>query len=84
MFIFCWFSFSLVDFPLSLRLHRPFSDELSRPEGRNTEILKQEVEENVSHLLTSTLMLLFILRSSLHYTASLSNISNITQWNLKT
>ncbi|XP_053536504.1 integrin beta-4 isoform X1 [Ictalurus punctatus] len=39
----------IIDFPLSLRLHRPFSDELSRPEGRNTEILKQEVEENLNN-----------------------------------
>lgn len=44
----CCFRFFSVDFPLSLRLPRAFSDELSRPEARNTEILKQEVEDNVS------------------------------------
>ncbi|MCJ8734568.1 hypothetical protein PDJAM_G00236890 [Pangasius djambal] len=37
----------IIDVPLSLRLHRQFSDELSRPEARNTELLKQEVEENL-------------------------------------
>lgn len=56
-----WFSFVLVDFPLSLRLQRPFSEELSRPEARNTEMLKQEVEDNVSHLLTVMLVLILFL-----------------------
>ncbi|XP_060788647.1 integrin beta-4 isoform X2 [Neoarius graeffei] len=40
----------IIDFPLSLRLHRPFSDELSRPEARNTEMLKQEVEERLNNV----------------------------------
>ncbi|XP_058245241.1 integrin beta-4 isoform X2 [Hemibagrus wyckioides] len=40
----------IIDFPLSLRLPRAFSDELSRPEARNTEILKQEVEENLNNV----------------------------------
>ncbi|XP_053359668.1 integrin beta-4 isoform X1 [Clarias gariepinus] len=40
----------IIDFPLSLRLHRPFSDELSRPESRNTEVLRQEVEENLNNV----------------------------------
>ncbi|XP_047656168.1 integrin beta-4 isoform X1 [Tachysurus fulvidraco] len=40
----------IIDVPLSLRLHRAFSDELSRPEARNTEMLKQEVEENLNNV----------------------------------
>uniref|UniRef100_A0A4W4GFV9 Integrin beta n=1 Tax=Electrophorus electricus TaxID=8005 RepID=A0A4W4GFV9_ELEEL len=37
----------MIDFPLSLRLNRQFSDELSRPEARDTEALRQEVEDNL-------------------------------------
>ncbi|KAK3566208.1 hypothetical protein QTP86_029190 [Hemibagrus guttatus] len=40
----------IIDFPLSLRLPRAFSDELSRPEARNTETFKQEVEENLNNV----------------------------------
>ncbi|XP_076860531.1 integrin beta-4 isoform X2 [Brachyhypopomus gauderio] len=37
----------IIGFPLSLRLNRQFSDELSRPELRDTGVLRQEVEDNL-------------------------------------
>ncbi|KAI5619018.1 integrin beta-4 precursor, partial [Silurus asotus] len=40
----------IIDFPLSLRLLRQFSEELSHPEARNTETLKQQVEENLNNV----------------------------------
>ena len=44
--------FSLVvQFPLSLRLNRLFSENLSRPESRDAEQLRKEVSDNVSVLL---------------------------------
>ncbi|KAL7829106.1 hypothetical protein SRHO_G00327400 [Serrasalmus rhombeus] len=38
----------IIDFPLSLRLNRQFSDELSRPETRDAQGLRQEVEDNLN------------------------------------
>uniref|UniRef100_A0A8D0CMP9 Integrin beta n=1 Tax=Scleropages formosus TaxID=113540 RepID=A0A8D0CMP9_SCLFO len=35
-------------FPVSLRLNRLFTDSLSRPDARDTELLRREVEDNVS------------------------------------
>lgn len=61
---FCLSSFALVDFPLSLRLHRPFSEELSRPEAHNTEMLKQEVEENVSRPLAHVHVVVYSVTAS--------------------
>lgn len=41
--------FSLaVQFPVSLRLNRLFSENLSRPESRDAEQLRKEVADNVS------------------------------------
>ncbi|KAF7695735.1 hypothetical protein HF521_007458 [Silurus meridionalis] len=40
----------IIDFPLTLRLLRQFSEELSHPEARNTETLKQQVEENLNNV----------------------------------
>ncbi|XP_030631336.1 integrin beta-4 [Chanos chanos] len=40
----------LIQFPLSLRLNRMFSDSLSRPEARDTELLRQEVEDNLNNI----------------------------------
>lgn len=42
---------SVVQFPISLRLNRLFSENLSRPESRDTEQLRKEVSDNVSVLL---------------------------------
>ncbi|XP_062855505.1 integrin beta-4 isoform X2 [Trichomycterus rosablanca] len=40
----------MIDFPVSLRLQRQFSDDLSRPDARDTEMLKQEVEDNLNEV----------------------------------
>ncbi|KAI4897175.1 hypothetical protein NFI96_015221 [Prochilodus magdalenae] len=37
----------IIDFPVSLRLNRQFSDELSRLDARDTQVLRQEVEDNL-------------------------------------
>uniref|UniRef100_A0A8C9U447 Integrin, beta 4 n=1 Tax=Scleropages formosus TaxID=113540 RepID=A0A8C9U447_SCLFO len=39
---------SAIQFPVSLRLNRLFTDSLSRPDARDTELLRREVEDNVS------------------------------------
>ncbi|XP_066499825.1 integrin beta-4 isoform X2 [Hoplias malabaricus] len=38
----------LIDIPLSLRLGRQFSEDLSRLEARDTQVLRQEVEDNLN------------------------------------
>uniref|UniRef100_A0A8B9LGC1 Integrin beta n=1 Tax=Astyanax mexicanus TaxID=7994 RepID=A0A8B9LGC1_ASTMX len=37
----------MIDFPVSLRLNRQFSDNLSRLDARDTQVLRQEVEDNL-------------------------------------
>lgn len=41
----------VVQFPISLRLNRLFSENLTRPESRDAEQLRKEVADNVSVLL---------------------------------
>lgn len=43
--------FFAVQFPISLRLNRLFSENLSRPESKDAEQLRQEVADNVSWVL---------------------------------
>uniref|UniRef100_A0A3B1JGI3 Integrin beta n=1 Tax=Astyanax mexicanus TaxID=7994 RepID=A0A3B1JGI3_ASTMX len=38
----------MIDFPVSLRLNRQFSDNLSRLDARDTQVLRQEVEDNLN------------------------------------
>lgn len=38
----------LVQYPVSLRLNRKFSENLSRPESKDAEQLRKDVVENVS------------------------------------
>lgn len=44
----------IVQFPVSLRLNRLFSENLSRPESRDAEQLRKEVADNVSGFLCSS------------------------------
>lgn len=39
---------SLVQYPVSLRLNRKFSENLSRPESKDAEQLRKDVVDNVS------------------------------------
>lgn len=40
--------FFIVQYPVSLRLNRQFSEALSNPDARDTDVLRREVEDNVS------------------------------------
>uniref|UniRef100_A0A8C9QZ21 Integrin beta n=1 Tax=Scleropages formosus TaxID=113540 RepID=A0A8C9QZ21_SCLFO len=39
-----------IQFPVSLRLNRLFTDSLSRPDARDTELLRREVEDNLNEV----------------------------------
>ncbi|XP_034049235.1 integrin beta-4 isoform X3 [Thalassophryne amazonica] len=40
----------ITDFPISLRLNRLFSENLSRPDSRDTELLRKEVSDNLNEV----------------------------------